>query len=85
MVVGITWPDGYPTQPQNVLVKFHNSQVGCISRVSVEGDAEAVPIEPVMTQFMAERESVYKGLNYLYLPVGLLLFTKYKGYLFMVL
>ena len=64
--MGFTWQ---PTQPQNVLVKFHNPCVGCISRVSVEGDAEPVRIEPVT----AERKSLYKGLNYLYFPVGLLL------------
>ena len=50
IVVGFTWPDGQPTQPeigqlpQNLLVKFHNPRVGRISRVSVEDDAEAVPI-----------------------------------------
>ena len=36
---------------QNVLVKFHDPCVGRISRVSVEGDAEAVAIEPVMAKF----------------------------------
>ena len=57
IVVGFTWPDGQPTQlqigqlPQNVLVKFHDPHVGRISRVSVEGDAEAVPIEPVTAKF----------------------------------
>ena len=50
IVVGFTWPDGQPTQPQigqlpqNVLLKFHDLRVGRISRVSVEGDAEAVPV-----------------------------------------
>ena len=50
IVVGFTWPDGQPTQPeigqlpQNLLVKFHDPRVGRISRVSVEDDAEAVPI-----------------------------------------
>ena len=40
-----------------VLVKFHDPQVGRISRVSVEGDAEAVPIELVMTKFMASHST----------------------------
>ena len=63
IVVGFTWPNGQPTQPrigqlpQNVLVKFHDPRVGCISRVSVEGDAEAVPIEPVTAKFYG-REGV---------------------------
>ena len=56
-MVGFTWPDGQPTQPQNVLVKFHDPRVGRISRVSVEGDAEAVPIEPVTAKFYG-REGV---------------------------
>ena len=63
-MVGFTRPDGQPTQPrigqlpQNVLVKFHDPRVGCISRVSVEGDdAEAVPIEPVTVKFYG-REGV---------------------------
>ena len=44
IVVGFTWPDGQQTQPQNVLVKFHDPHIGRISRVSVEDDdAEAVP------------------------------------------
>ena len=43
--------------PQNVLVKFHDPRVGRISRVSVEGDAEAVPIEPVTAKFYG-REGV---------------------------
>ena len=61
--MGFTWPDGQPTQPrigqlpQNVLVKFHDPRVGRISRVSVEGDAEAVPIEPVTAKFYG-REGV---------------------------
>ena len=59
-MVGFTWPDGQPTQPrigqlpQNVLVKFHDPRVG---RISVEGDAEAVPIEPVTAKFYG-REGV---------------------------
>ena len=62
-MVGFTWPDGQPTQPeigqlpQNVLVKFHDPRVGRISRVSVEDDAEAVPIEPVTAKFYG-REGV---------------------------
>ena len=62
-VVGFTWPDGQPTQPQigqlpqNVLVKFHDPRMRRISRVSVEGDAEAVPIEPVTAKFYG-REGV---------------------------
>ena len=63
IVVGFTWPDGQPTQPrigqlpQNVLVKFHDPRVGRISRVSVEDDAEVVPIEPVTAKFYG-REGV---------------------------
>ena len=62
IVVGFTWPDGQPRigqLPQNVLVKFHDPRVGRISRVSVEGDAEAVPIEPVTAKFYG-REGVTK-------------------------
>ena len=63
IVVGFTWPDGQLTQPQirqlpqNILVKFHDPRVGRISRVSVEGDAEAGPIEPVTAKFYG-REGV---------------------------
>ena len=60
IMVGFTWPDGQPTQPQigqlpqNVLVKFDDPRVGRINRVSVE---DAVPIEPVMAKFYG-REGV---------------------------
>ena len=56
-MVGFNWPDGQPTHPrirqlpESVLIKFHNILVGRISRLSVEGNAEAVPIKPVMAKF----------------------------------
>ena len=64
IVVGFTWPDGQQTQPQigqlpqNVLVKFHDPCVSRNSQVSVEDDAEAVPIEPVTEKFYGQ-EGVY--------------------------
>ena len=91
IVVGFTWPDGQPTQPeigqlpQNVLVKFHDTRVGRISRVSVEDDAAAVPIEPVMAKFNGREGVILQRTQLPLLPVGLLLFTKYKGYLLMLL
>ena len=78
IVVGFTQTQ-IGQQPQKFLVKNHDPCVG--------HDAEAVPIEPVTAKFYGQEGVTYstKDSTTFYFPVGLLLFTKYKGYLLMLL
>ena len=63
IIVGFSWPNGTNDQakkgdlPQKVYVKFHNSRVGLVSRVTLErsSEQEAVPIEPVTAKLYGKQ------------------------------
>ena len=63
IIVSFFWPNGTNVQAkkgnlaQKVYVKFHSPRVGLVSRVTLEGSSEqeAVPIEPVTTNFSGKQ------------------------------
>ena len=80
--MGFNWSDGQTKQPQiehllqNLLIKFHNLR---ISRVSVEGDAEAVPIESVMANFYGREGVTLQRTKLPLLPCWAITIHKVQG------
>uniref|UniRef100_A0A1X7V8L8 ATP-dependent DNA helicase n=1 Tax=Amphimedon queenslandica TaxID=400682 RepID=A0A1X7V8L8_AMPQE len=63
IIVGFSWPNGADDQakkgdlPQKVYVKFHDTRVGLVSRVTINdlSEQEPLPIEPVMAKFYGKQ------------------------------
>ncbi|XP_011410068.1 PREDICTED: ATP-dependent DNA helicase PIF6-like [Amphimedon queenslandica] len=87
IIVGFSWPNGASDQakkgnlPQKVHVKFHESCVGLVSRVTINdsSEQEAVPIEPVTAKFYGKQEVTLQHTQLPLLPCWAATIYKVQG------